>query len=141
MNKEFLLYTTSRINYDQDFISHLIFVSPSAKDLPVCQTGFTWTFMNQGLRLNLNDKFICIDSISNMKSIFGLWNDNQYNVYMAVLHVSSDFEIIFMVDWSRLSFQFLVCVFDTRSNRSTMFGVWNKYKICMSVWQRYLNLT
>ena len=72
-----------------------------------------------------------------MSCIFGVWKDCK--VYMSNWQVSSDFDLIFMVQWLLLSFCVLVCFSYTVCSRSTIFGVWNDCKVYTCSWQMSLN--
>ena len=54
---------------------------------------------------------------------------------MSNWQVSSDLDLIFMVQWSKLIFCVLVYFTDTISILSIIFGVWNDCKVYMSKWQ------
>ena len=54
---------------------------------------------------------------------------------MSCWQVSSDLDLIFMVQWSKLSFWVMVFFSNTICNRSTIFGVWKYVMIYMSVAQ------
>ena len=51
---------------------------------------------------------------------------------MSNRQVSSDLDLIFMVQWLLLSFCVLVCFSYTICNRSSIFGVWKDCKVYMS---------
>ena len=73
------------------------------------QTVFTWPqphFMDQWTRLSFGGQVHISDTISNRASIFGVWKDCK--VYMSNWQVSSDLDLIFMIQWSKLSFWVLV---------------------------------
>ena len=53
-------------------------------------------------------------------------------IYMSVVQVLFDLDLIFMVHCSVLNFCVLVCFSHTLCNRSTIFLVWNGCKVYMS---------
>ena len=61
--------------------------------------------------------------------MFDVWND--CTVYMAVWQLSSDPDLIFMVQSSLYDYFFFL---DIICNRSTMFKACNDCKVYMSVW-------
>ena len=103
------------------------------------QTVFTWPqphFMDQWTRLSFGGHSIKVnisDTISNRSNIFGVWKDCKVN--MSNWQVSSDLDLIFMVQWLWLSF-----FSNTICNRSTIFGVWQYSMIYMSVAQVLFDL-
>ena len=82
---------------------------------------------------------ICFSyTICNRSTKFGVWNDCK--VYMFNCQISSDLDIIFMLQWSKLSFWILVFFSNTICNRSTIFGVWKCFMMNMSVSQVLFDL-
>ena len=65
--------------------------------------------------------------------MFGVWNDCK--VYMSNSHASSDLDLIFMVQWSKLNFCGMICFLGNIRNWNTVIGVWNDCKVYMSSWQ------
>ena len=85
-----------------------------------------------GTRLSFGCQVCISDTVSNRGSIFGVWKGCK--VYMSNWLVSSDLDLIFMVQWLQLSFCVLICFSYTVCNRTTIFGVWNGCKVFMSSW-------
>ena len=59
---------------------------------------------------------------------------------MSNWQVSSDLDLIFMVQWLKLNFCVLVCFSRTLCNRSTIFVVWNDCKVYLSSGQMSCDL-